>query len=129
IATVERRTIMPVIAFGIFKNANLYVGVPHVSTKSTEPNGGKFAGVDGFQDFGVSLKYQALRKKMSGGELMLFASTGYSTPATNYLADYMPYSLGLGAPEFFLRGIVQHKFNNNLYVRTSAAHIWKGYAE
>src|SRR5690606_16562008 len=129
IATVERRTVMPMLAVGVFKNANLYVGVPHVSTRSTEPNGGKFAGVNGFQDLGISLKYQALRKKMAGGELMLLGSTGFSTPATNYLADYMPYSLGVGAPEFFLRSIAQYKLNNNLYFRASAAHMWRGYAK
>lgn len=129
IATLERKTISPVIAFGLFKNANLYVGVPHVSTRSTGENGGKYAGVDGFQDLGIALKYQALRKKMSSGELFLLTSAGFSTPASNYLADYMPYSLGLGAPEFFLRGIVQHKWNNNFYVRASVAHTWRGYAE
>ena len=58
------------VAYGVIKNLNIYVGVPYVSTRSTEPNGGKFAGAKGFQDLGIAVKYQALRKKTSGGELL-----------------------------------------------------------
>lgn len=129
IATVERKTVLPMVAVGVLKNVNLYVSLPHVSTRSTEPNGGKFAGVKGFQDLGISLKYRALRKEMLGGELLLLSSAGYSTPASTYLADYIPYSLGLGTKEFFLRGVVEHRLNNGLHFRGSVAHLWRGYAK
>lgn len=129
IATLQRQTIMPMAAIGILENLNLYVGVPYVSTKSTEPNGGNLAGVKGFQDLGIALKYLALRKDIIGGELSLLSTVGFTTPASNYLADYMPYSLGFGAPELSVRGIVEYKLKNGLYVRTSLAHLWRGYAE
>ncbi len=129
IATLQRKTVMPMAAVGIFKNANLFVGVPYVRTKSTEPNGGKFTGDKGFQDFAISLKYRALRKKMGGGELFLLSTVGFSTPASNYLADFMPYSLGFGAPELSIRGIGEYKLDNGIYFRTSIAHLWRGYAE
>lgn len=129
IAEVQRRTVLPMVAYGVIKNLNVYVGVPYVSTRSTEPNGGKLAGANGFQDLGIALKYQAFRKKTSGGELFLLSTVGFSTPASNYLADYMPYSLGFGAPELSVRGILEYKMDNNLYFRTSAAHLWRGYAE
>lgn len=129
IATVQRTTIMPMAAIGVFDHLNFYIGVPHVSTKSTEPNGGHFAGAKGFQDLGIALKYLAYRDTIAGGALSLFSTVGFTTPASNYLADYMPYSLGFGAPELSVRGIAQYELKNGLYARASLAHLWRGYAE
>src|SRR5680860_1265891 len=95
IATVDRTTILPMAAVGIFDDLNFYVGLPYVKTKSSELNGGRFEGAKGFQDLMVALKYKALERPLGSGRLSLFTTVGYSTPATNYLSDYMPYSLGL----------------------------------
>ncbi len=129
IATVHRNTIVPMAAIGILDELNLYVGLPYVKTKSSEPNGGKFAGAKGFQDLLVALKYRAMERPLGKGTLSLFTTVGYSTPATNYLSDYMPYSLGFGAPEFSLRGIAKYQLNNGIYVRGMLAHLWRGYTE
>tara|TARA_R110000823_G_scaffold232923_1_gene359294 strand:+ start:901 stop:1920 length:1020 start_codon:yes stop_codon:yes gene_type:complete len=129
IATVNRTTILPMAAIGILDDLNLYVGLPYVKTKSSEPNGGKFEGAKGFQDLMFALKYKALERSLGTSRLSLFTTVGYSTPATNYLSDYMPYSLGFGAPEFSLRGIAQYQLDNGFYVRGMAAHLWRGYTE
>lgn len=129
IATVKRMTVLPMVAVGISNKLNFYVGVPYVKTLSTDPNGGKFAGARGFQDLGLALKYEAIKKVTPQGELSVLGTVGYSTPITNYLPDYMPYSLGFGAPEVALRGIVQYQMKKGLYFRASLAHLWRGYAE
>tara|TARA_R110002049_G_scaffold204853_2_gene375331 strand:- start:5607 stop:6623 length:1017 start_codon:yes stop_codon:yes gene_type:complete len=129
IATVNRKTILPMAAIGIFEDLNLYLGLPYVKTESSEPNGGKFAGAKGFQDFGIALKYRAFEKSLGSGRLSLFTTVGYSTPASNYLSDYMPYSLGFGAPEFAVRGIAKYQFNNGFFVRGMLAHLWRGHTE
>ncbi|WP_339628376.1 transporter [uncultured Maribacter sp.] len=129
IASVNRTTILPMAAVGIFDDLNFYIGLPYVKTKSSEPNGGKFEGANDFQDFMVALKYKALEKSVGSGRLSLLTTVGYSTPATNYLSDYMPYSLGFGAPEFSLRGIAQYQLSNGFYVRGMASHLWRGYTE
>ncbi len=129
IATVERNVILPMIAVGIFDDLNFFVGLPYVQTESSANNGGRLAGVNGFQDIGVALKYKALDKTIGEGQLRLLTSVGYSTPVSNYLSDYMPYSLGFGAPEFALRGIAEYRFNKGLYIRGMLAHLWRGYAE
>ena len=129
IATVKRSTILPMAAIGIVDRLNLYLSLPYVQTKSSEPNGGKFEGAKGFQDFGIALKYKALDKTLGSGDLTLFSTIGYSTPASNYLSDYMPYSLGLGAPEVALRGIAQYHLKNGLYMRGMIAYLWRGYTE
>lgn len=129
IATVRRTTVLPMAAVGITDKLNLYVAAPYVNTLSTDPNGGKLAGAQGLQDLAVALKYEALKKKTSSGELAVLGTAGFSMPMTHYLSDYMPYSLGLGTPEVSLRGIVQYQLTNGFYARTSLAHLWRGYTK
>ncbi len=129
IAKVDRDVIMPMIAVGIVNDLNFFVGVPYVQTESSENNGGRLAGVNGFQDIGFALKYKALDKNIGIGQLRLLTSVGYSTPVSNYLSDYLPYSIGFGAPEFALRGIAQYKLDKGFYIRGMLAHLWRGYAE
>ncbi|MEH6659187.1 transporter [Leeuwenhoekiella marinoflava] len=129
IATVSRQTLLPMVAVGIFNDLNLYIGLPYVKTESSNPNGGRFEGAKGFQDLTLALKYKILEKELGNGNLCILTGAGFSTPATNYLSDYMPYSLGLGAPEFALRGIVKYQLNNGFYARGMAGHLWRGYTE
>lgn len=129
IATVDKNTVLPMAAIGILDDLNFYLSLPYVNTESSEPNGGKFAGARGLQDFGVALKYRIFRDTVGQGRLSLLSTAGFSTPITNYLSDYRPYSIGAGAPEFSLRAIAQYQWKNELYVRGSVAHLWRGYTE
>ncbi len=129
IATVHRNAVMPIVAIGLLDRLNVYVGVPFIKTFSEDPNGGKFNGVSGVQDLTIALKYKFLEKKVGKGNLNAFATAGFSTPIANYLPDYMPYSLGLGAPELTYRAIAQYNINKKLYVRGAGTYLWRGYAE
>ena len=129
IATVSRTTVMPMIAIGLHNKLNLIVATPYVKTRSSEPNGGRFNGAQGFQDIMVSLKGEVVNKQMGPGKLAILGNIGFSTPMTNYLSDYMPYSLGFGAPEFNLRGIFQYRLDNGVYARVSGSHLWRGMTE
>lgn len=129
IATVRRNVAMPMAAIGIFDRLNLYLGMPHIETESAQPNGGKFAGVNGIQDLLVALKYQFVEKVKDSTHFSAFATLGFSTPVTNYLPDYMPYSIGLGAPELSYRAIAQYTWKKSHYVRGAASYLWRGYAE
>lgn len=129
VATLKRSTVMAGAAVGITDDLNLIVAVPFVSTSSSEPNGGKMEGATGFQDASFALKYRLLHKELSAGRLSLLATGGYSTPVTNYLSDYMPYSLGFGADEWSLRAIAQYRWNMGLYFRGSGAYLWRGETE
>lgn len=129
IGTVRRHTVMPMVALGIGDNLNFFMGLPHISTSSSNPNGGKFAGVSGLQDWNLAIKYRWLNKECKEGRFSSLATVGFSTPITNYLSDYMPYSLGFGAPELSYRTISLYETNKGSYVRLSGAFIWKGYTE
>ena len=129
IATVQRRSLMPMLGVGILDNLNVFAGLPYVATRSTEPNGGKFAGVSGLQDLSLAVKYRWLNLQIDSSKLSALATVGFSTPIGNYLADYQPYSLGLGAPELSYRGIVEYEFSNRAFLRGSGAYLWRGYAK
>jgi len=129
VATVHRYTSSTMAAIGILDRLDVYLGVPYVITKSSKPNGGKFTGVSNFQDFMVGAKYGLIHKEFSEQEFNLIVSAGYATPVSNYLSDYMPYSLGLGAPEASARGIVEYTSSLGIYVRGMFGHLWRGYAE
>lgn len=129
VATLSRNTLMPMLAIGVHDRVNVIVGLPYVRTKSSEPNGGKFEGAKGFQDVSVAIKGQLLKKSLGSGELSLLSTIGFSTPATNYLSDYRPYSIGFGAWEFSGRGIAQYQLENGLYARTTISYLRRGQTE
>lgn len=126
IATVKRDMAAPMVAAGIFDRLNLLVGLPYVQTASSEPNGGKFAGAKGFQDLSLALKGELVNQPLGPGKLLFLTTAGFSTPISNYLSDYRPYSIGFGASEASLRGILQYELNNGLYVRGALAYLWRG---
>lgn len=129
VATVHRYTSTAMAAVGILDKLDLYIGVPHVFTKSSKPNGGRFTGASNFQDIMFAAKYQVLDANLGSGKFSVLLAGGYSTPLSNYLADYMPYSLGNGAPEVSARGILQYKTGWGTYLRVNGGHLWRGYAE
>lgn len=126
IATVSRNTILPMIAIGVHDRINLIIATPYVKTESSEPNGGKFEGAKGFQDISFAVKGEILNKQIAIGKLAALATVGYSTPMTNYLSDYMPYSLGFGADEWSFRGIVHYRLDMGVYARVTASYLWRG---
>lgn len=126
IATVTRMSINPMIAIGVLDKLNFYVGVPYVKTESNDPNGGHFEGQHGFQDLSLAVKYEIIKKEMGKGKLSFLAAAGYSTPITNYLSDYRPYSIGFGANELSMRGIAQYRMDMGLYGRLAGGFLLRG---
>jgi hypothetical protein len=129
VGTLTRRMVMPMIAIGLHDKLNLIIAAPHIKTESKEPNGGYLNGVSGFQDIGISLKAELLNKEIGKGKLAILSTLGFSTPLSNYLSDYMPYSIGFGATELSARGIVQYKLKMGLYATGSFAYLWRGQTE
>ncbi len=127
IATLHRTAIAPMAVWGITDRINLLVGLPYIATRSSEPNGGYMSGARGFQDISADLKIALLQWKTGQSKLTLLANGGFAAPASRYLSDYAPYNIGLGTTEFSARAILQYRFGWGLYLRASAAHLWRGY--
>lgn len=129
IATVTRKSYAWMAAVGIWENLNVYAGFPWIQTSSSEPNGGKLAGAEGLQDLELAVKYQLLNANGKLGTTRAAATIDFTTPISNYLSDYQPYSLGLGAPQLTYQALASHQFSNLIYLRANAAYVWRGYTQ
>lgn len=126
VGTFNRKMLMPMIVGGITDRINVIVSLPYVKTSAT---GGQLTGVEGIQDFGISLKAQLVDNTLGAGKLTVFSNLSFSTPASNYLSDYMPFSLGFGANELGIRAIGQYELDKGPYVRGSLAYLHRGATE
>jgi hypothetical protein len=103
IGTFTRQVISPMIGFGITKDLNLFAELPYVSTFAS---GGQMNGDQGIQDFNIGLKYHLVDLNSPSINFRGLLSANYTHPASNYLSDYLPFSLGLGAQSMSLRTIL-----------------------
>lgn len=126
VGTFNRKMIMPMIVGGITDKINVIVSLPYVKTSAS---GGQMAGAEGLQDFSVSLKAQLVDHTMGKGKLKIFSNLSFSTPASNYLSDYLPFSLGFGANELGLRAIGMYELDKGPYLRISGAYLHRGATE
>ncbi len=121
IGTVTTQTVMGMSNYGITDNLNVMAGLPYVWTKATA---GTLHGMKGFQDLSIFLKWKPITLHIGNGRLSFFAIGGFSTPATNYIAAYLPLSIGLGSTNFTGRIMAYYK-TGILFIRTSASYVWR----
>jgi hypothetical protein len=123
IGIFRRQTTTAMLSYGITNFLDATVMLPYIKTSSS---GGQLAGVQGFQDINVSLKGRFLSRKSKDFKIDLVGVVGLGTPVSNYLSDYMPYSIGLGCTEFSSRLTSEFSYKEKTYLRLSGAHIWRG---
>ncbi len=111
--TTQSATAM--IAYGITRDINVIAMVPYVKTEASQ---GNLMGQQGFQDASVFVK--AKTKAYHG--ITAHGVVGFSVPVTNYVPDFMPMSIGLGAKTLLVRGILSYALPKHLYVNSSIAY-------
>lgn len=126
IGTFTRQMLMPMVAMGLTKKINIIASLPYIST---DASGGTQVGQSGLQDLSVSMKVDWLQHRVGSGRIFFLTNTHFSTPVGTYLSDYMPFSIGAGAPEIGIRGIAGYKLDNGLFVRGAVAYLWRGQTE
>jgi hypothetical protein len=126
IGTFTKHMGMPMIVGGITDKVNVILSLPYVKT---EASAGQLTGVQGIQDFGISVKALLLEKSLGKGKLTGFSNLSLSTPASNYLSDYMPFSLGFGANELGIRAIGKYELDKGPYFRASYSYLYRGVTE
>jgi hypothetical protein len=123
IGTFTKHMGMPMLVGGITDKVNVILSLPYVKTAASA---GQLTGVEGIQDFGISVKALLLEKSLGKGKLTGFSNLSLSTPASNYLSDYMPFSLGFGANELGIRAIGKYELDKGPYFRASYAYLNRG---
>lgn len=111
--TTQSATAM--IAYGITRDFNVMAMIPYVKTDASQ---GNLMGQEGLQDASVFVKTKT--KAYYG--ITAHVVVGFSVPVTNYVPDFMPMSIGLGAKTLVVRGILSYALPKHLYVNSSIAY-------
>jgi hypothetical protein len=111
--TTQSATAM--IAYGITRDINVMAMIPYVKTDASQ---GNLMGQEGFQDASVFVKSKT--KAYHG--ITAHGVVGFSIPVTNYVPDFMPMSIGLGAKTLVVRGMISYALPKHLYVNSSIAY-------
>lgn len=106
--------------YGITRKLNALFSVPYVKTKATA---GTLRGLDGIQDLSLFLKWRPIQTKLGSGKLSLFGIAGVSFPLTNYVADFLPLSIGLRSKTASARLMVDYELENHLFATGSATYV------
>ncbi len=119
IGTLTKKTIMPMLAYGLTDDIVVNVSLPFIDASSSQ---GTLKGNFGFQDLGLSVKAKVFKKTFGGFDFSTVAIIGGSLPATNYNEDYGPLSLGLGCSEVNGRLMLELSHKSGLYFRPQMSY-------
>lgn len=104
--------------FGISDKLNVILSIPYVITKATS---GTMNGQKGIQDLSLFVKYLPYEKTFENSSLSFYLIGGYSLPMSNYVADYMPLSIGFHSKRGTLRIMGDYQIGS-LFVTTSGSY-------
>jgi hypothetical protein len=121
LGTVSTQMFNVMGAYGVTKKLNVLFGVPYVMTKASA---GTLHANKGIQDLNLFVKYNAYKTKIGDGIFSVFAIGGFSTPLTNYVADYLPLSIGLHSTNLLARGMVDYQLGS-FFVTGSATYVYR----
>src|SRR5258706_3613101 len=107
--------------YGITRKLNALFSVPYIKTKASA---GTLHGLKGMQDLSLFLKWRAIQKKIGYGRLSVLGIAGVSFPLTDYVADFLPLSIGLHSKTASARVMVDYE-RNNLFVTGSATFVYR----
>jgi hypothetical protein len=119
LGTVSTQAVMYMGAYGITDQLNVILGAPYIWTKASA---GTFHGMKGIQDASAFIKWKPVSKAFGNNKISLFILGGVSTPLSNYVIDYLPFSIGLGSTNVTARGMVDY-WHKRWTVTGSASYI------
>ncbi len=119
LGTVSTQSFSVMGNYGITSRLNLLFNVPYVKTKASA---GTMHGMQGLQDLSLFVKWMPLEKEMAGGVFSLYGVAGVSFPLTNYVADYLPLSIGLQSKTALARLMADYQ-TGSFFVTGSATYV------
>jgi hypothetical protein len=107
--------------YGITDKINVIAGIPYIKTKASA---GTLHGLEGMQDLSITGKWNFWQKKLGSGNLKLIGVGGISFPASNYVADFQPLSIGLKSTNITVRVIGDYQINH-FFATGAAAYVYR----
>jgi len=107
--------------YGVTRKLNLLFSAPYVKTKASA---GTLSGLKGVQDLSLFVKWRPIQEKIGDGKLSLFAIGGVSFPLSNYVADFLPLSIGLRSKTASARLMADYQ-HGNLFATFSGTYVFR----
>ena len=105
---VSTQSVSFVANYGVTKKLNVLAGLPYVTTRASA---GTLHGLRGLQDASLWLKYRPLKTNVGKGNISLFTIGGFSFPVSDYVADFLPLSIGMRSKNLSLRGMLDYQYS------------------
>ena len=121
LGTVSTQSFSLMGNYGITSKLNVLFNMPYVKTKATD---GTLHGLKGFQDLSLWLKWLPYEKDWGNSSFSVYGVGGLSFPTTNYVADFLPLSIGLHSTNLSARIIADYQVGN-LFVTGSGTYTYR----
>lgn len=105
--------------YGISSKLNILFSVPYIKTNASA---GTLHGMQGIQDLNLYVKWMPLEKEMLGGLFSLYGIGGVSIPLSDYVADFLPMSIGLRSKTASARLLADYQ-TGSFFVTGSATYV------
>ena len=122
LGTFKSQSVMAMANYGISNTFNVIASAAWVQNRVTA---GTLIGQKGIQDLNIYLKKELLAKDIKGFNTSLVAVGGVSAPLTNYVADYLPLSIGMHSKTASLRLLADVQ-KGHWFATASAAYMVRG---
>ncbi len=121
LGTVSTQMIGFMGTYGVSEKLNLLINLPYVSTHATA---GTLHGQKGLQDVSLWVKWMPFEKDLGNGTISVYTLGGFSTPTTNYIADFLPLSIGLHSTNWTGRLLADYQLNR-FFITASGSYIYR----
>lgn len=108
--------------YGVKDNLNLLFGLPYLKTKASM---GTLHSQLGVQDLSLWIKWMPLEKDLGNGIFAVYTLGGASMPASNYIADYLPLSIGMKSKTLSGRLLLDYQ-QGDFFVTASETYTVRG---
>lgn len=122
LGTVSMQAVMPMVNYGITDYLNIILAVPYIKTAASA---GTLRGHRGFQDAAVWLKFKPVSFDVGKTKLAIQVLAGATTPASGYLPDYLPLSIGLGCQNLNTKAAAHWETPKGLFVTASGGYQYR----
>lgn len=119
LGTVSTKSIAIMGNYGVSDKLNIIFSLPYAETKASA---GTMGGQKGLQDLSLTIKYMPIEKTIGKATYSLYALGSFSTPISNYSADYLPLSIGLQSKTAALRLMGDFQLGN-FFSTLSGAYV------
>jgi hypothetical protein len=127
IGTVTTQSVSWMGTYGVTDRINVIAMAPYVWTKASA---GPLSGMSGVQDLTAAVKWNALNTGLtSHGTLQAFLVASGSVPLSDYTADFLPMSIGLGARQASGRLTLNFQAKQGWFLEGTGAYTFRDEVE